>query len=68
MGKEMGLGKKVEVLEWKERKARYEVDRQGKIIGIYPHIIHCEMKNGIKECFRMNEIEGNEYTKVRVKE
>lgn len=35
------------------------VTRSGKVTGVYPYIFSCEI-NGIVECFRYNQLVGNE--------
>ena len=58
---EMGLavGRKVTIYtETDERKGGEK--KTGVICAIYKHIFQCEMSGGYKECFRFNELIGNE--------
>ena len=67
MERGLRVGSRVTVNQKEWSGKHYERTVKGKIIGIYPHIIHCQMDNGSKECFRYNEIYGFENTKVKVK-
>lgn len=60
---ELGLraGRRVDVIdsidgEENERRRK----RSGVVVRLFQHIFQCEMSGGYKECFRFNELIGNE--------
>ena len=41
--------------------------RKGRVLILYPYHFCCEMTDGTKECFRYNELLGDEARLIRIK-
>ena len=41
--------------------------RKGRVLVLYPYHFYCEMADGTKECFRYNELLGDEARLIRIK-
>ena len=41
--------------------------RKGRVLILYPYHFYCEMADGTKECFRYNELLGDEARLIRIK-